>query len=644
MTAIVDLKTTLNTVVPQVLDRTHTPLALTENATDAAFQRTYSNSIETIQRYLRGAGADLRMLAGNQSSLLTAVQVTGELDSATLSAISMLQTAASADTGRVGPGVKQLISMINDIAVKTQALPEDVRQNLNTESKRLFAARNTSAPPPKPVDQQARELMALSDSYLGVRGNPATNTDVLENTGRGLKNYLKAQQEANPDIRVDFTPQRVDIRTVSFMNELLRKRMQEAGVRPEDLQTTLNQLWLLQQNGQQASTPELRALGETAAMSNLVNYIVSGRVPGGGSMPEPPRTDSPWENAVNDRFFSQAVYVDLMNGNVRSQSLFSGPPEQQALMRSIVQQLGLDPNAQTFTRDQIGAIAVEVMVHQAKKLCIEERDITAAMLAGRFNPHQDDLFLANIGMGKPPRDARYEERSERYQRLGISVEMQHDVYFDAIYQEHRTQKWTERFGAVDDNTLFRLVQRMNPSTVPQNMDVTYEDVKDQYQVRNLMEKAGQYGRSPATVFQVDGNGRSDPYNLYEVYRRMREDRYLPSLREKANENRLNLCSTDPGSGGGDGVRPGSATPGAGGCFADDVTGPCTPAGRQGASSGGGDCYADDFRRTCGPDATSGDRIRSNAADGTGQPVNPDTGCYADDLKGPCRTPQASPAQ
>ncbi len=645
--SLVTLKKTLNTVVPQVLDRGHTALTLNENANDPAFLRTYSNSIETIQKYLRSAGADLQMLAGTQSNLLTAVQVTGELDQATLSAITMLQTSARADAGRVGPGVKQLISMFNDIAQQTQALPEYMRRTVNTESKRLFAARSTVSPSPKSPDQQAQDFMKISDSYLGVSGNPETNKDVLENTGRALKDYLKTQKAANPDIKAEFVPQIVDVRTAAFMNELLQKRMREAGVKPENLQATLLQLWMMQQRGEQHPNPAMQELGRVGAMKGLVDYVVGGRLPSGDFTGTRPRTDSPWENPVRDRFFNRAVYADLLNSDsVSAQSLLrpanDADPAQQELIRSIAQRLGYDLNAQRFTRDQVGAIATEIMVHQAKKLCIEERDISAAMMEGRFNPHMDDVFLAKIGMGKPPRD---QQRVEQLERIGILPEQQHDIYFRTQFDRYRDQKWTDRFGGVSDQHIFRLAQRLKPDLIPQNTDLKYEDLRNDPNVRDLMEKVRASGNSsPAALFEWAGRGRNDPFNFQEMYRRLREDRYLPGLREKANENKLDLCSTGPGTGGGSGARPGASPPtgGTGTCFADDMDGPCKPAGRPATPASGGDCYADDFKRACGPEGgNGGDRIRSNAADATGQPVTPDTGCYADDMAGPCKTPQVT---
>ncbi len=641
MTAIVDLKTTLNTVVPQILNRGHTPLSVNEDATDAAFLRTYSKSIEDIQRYLSGAGANLRTLAGTQANLLSAVQVTGELDAATVAAINMLSTAAAADTAnRVGSDTKQTLAMIRQISDSVQALPEDAKRSINSESRRLLSSRGTSLPAFKTGNQQAQELLTLSDSYLHVSGNPASNLDVLENTGRALKDYLKAQRALNPDISVQFTPQVVDARTSAFLAELLKKKMQEAGVKPQDLQATMTQLWLMQSRGEQHPNPTMRELGQVGAMKGLVDYILTARVPSGDTADRKPRTDSPWENPVKDRFFNREVYGELLNGHIVSAKALLRPdnadPGQQALIRSIAQRLGFDLNAQTFTRDQVGQIATEIMAHQAKILCIEERDISRAMLEGRFNPHQDDVFLAKIGFGKPERD---QGRSEQLERIGITREQQHDIYFRAQFDDYRDQKWVQRFGAIDDTHLFRLAQRLRPDLIPQNMDLKYEDLKDQPHVRMVMNDLRSRKASAASLFEWSGKGMVDPYNFREAYRRLREERYLPELREKVNEG-VNLCAVNTGSD----ARPSRATPGAGGCFADDVTGPCKPAGQTTPQNGDGGCYADDFKRTCGPDATSGDRIRSNAADGTGQPVSPDTGCYADDLKGPCRVPQSVPAQ
>lgn len=635
MSEIVELKQTLNTIVPRIFDMGHTPLTLNEDASDAAFLRTYSRSIEDTQRFLAGAGADLRALAGDKANLLSAVQVTGEMDEATIAAITMLQAAAVADTsGQVGAGLKQTISMLNDLATKTQALPEEMRRNVNAESRRLLTQRGTAAPAPKTPAQQAAELMQLSDSYLGVTGNPSTNTDVLESTGRALKDYLKQQRDANPDICVDFVPQHLDVRAAHFMNELLQKRMREAGVQQEDLQKTLNQIWLMQMRGEQPSSPAMRELGRVGAMKSLVDYIVGARLPGGAYTDAPPRTDTPWENPVRDRFFNQAVYVDLLNGDsVSAKSLLhpdNSDPTQQALIRSIAERLGFDLNAQSFTRDQVGQIATEIMAHQARVLCIDEHDISKAMLEGRFNPHQDDVFLAKIGFGKPPRD---QGRAEQLERIGITREQQHDIYFRAQFDEYRDQRWVERFGAVDDEHLFRLAQRLRPDLVPQNMDLKYDDVKDSATVQMIMRDLRDKSASAASLFEWGGRSMVDPYNFRETYNRLREDRYLPTLRERVNEGGLDLCSdAQPSHAGGDGV-----------CYADDIDGPCGTETHTGGDDGV--CYADDFQGACGGGEKPGDdeSIRRNAGDATGQKVEEDGACYADDMDGPChKEPAAAP--
>lgn len=681
---LVELKKALNAVVPQIVDRGHTALALNENASEAAFTQSYSRTIESIQVFLSTASPDLRALAGNRASLLTDVKVTGELDAATLAALQMLGEASAADTAnRYSAGVKQTVGLINDVVARAQALPEAQRTSLNTESRRLTAARNPTASN-NSAGAEARELMAVSDSYLGITGNPGSNTDVLENTGRALKDYLKEQQAAHPEIDVDFAPQRIDGRTVAFMRELMRQKMEAAGVKQEDLQTTLFQLWLMQRNGQEHPNPAMRDLGRTGAMSALVDYALGGRLPT-GARTEIPRTDSPWENPVKDRFFNRAVYVDLLNGDTVSNKSLLRPDGadagQQTLIREAMQKLGISDNLRTYSRDQVGAIATEIMVAQARALCIEEKDISAAMLTGRFNPDMDDIFLAHIGMGKPERN---QARAEQLERIGISREEQHDVFFDAQFQRHRDAQWSQRFGGVTDEHLFRLAQRLRPDAIPQNLDLKYSDLRGDPNVESLMNDLRSRNVSPAGLFMWGGRGGGDPYNFREVYRGMRENTYLPRLREQVNENGLNLC--EPGSvarsgGTTGGARPatgddgrcfaddaagpcdtnggstGSGTtgqrpPNVGQCFADDVDGPCSTTGsgnRTSTTGGSGDgkCYADDFGSACGtPNAGTGETIRANAGDSTGQTPADVERCYADDAAGPdCnKTPQVVPVR
>lgn len=649
---LVELKKALNAVVPRIIDRGHVALALDENASDPALAASYSKTIEAAQVFLSSATPGLREIAGDKASLLSAVKVTGELDAATLAALDMLVQNGA---GRPNTGTKMTVDLIAQVADKARALPEAQRSALNSESRRLTAARNPAAVNTS-AGAQARELMAISDSYLGVSGNPGSNTDVLENTGRALKDYLKTQKAANPQIDIDFTPQKVDGRTAAFMQELLKQKMQAAGVRPADLKDTLFQLWMMERNGQQPSSPQMRELGRVGAMSSLVDYIVSGRLPGGVTAENKPRTDSPWENPVKDRFFNRAVYVDLLNGDTVSEKSLLRPggadPGQQQLIREAMQKLGISTEQKTYSRDQVGAIATEIMVLQARAQCIDEKDISGAMLQGRFNPDMDDIYLAHVGMGKPQRD---QARIEHLERIGIPPEQQHDAFFNAEFRTFRDARWSERFGTVTDDHLFRLAQRMRPDVLPQNLDLTYSDLKGDPNVEALMNRLRSRQVSPAGLFMWGGKGSGDPFNFREIYKRMREDKYLPELREKVNENGMDLCSTG-GSRSGAG-RPDvsrTTTNGTDGttCYADDAAGPCDTKGGSSDTRGAvkraddGKCYADDFS-ACGK-ATAGvdEAIRRNAGDATGQDVANDGRCYADDVAGPdCnKVPKAAPVR
>lgn len=655
--AVADLKATMNAVIPKVINRSHTALTVNNDLRDPAFLDSLSRSIETIQTYLASAPPDLRALAGNKANLLTQVRPTGVLDDATIQALAMLKSASDSDTaGSFSKPVKLTVANLNDIVAKFQALPAADRAAANTESARLFAARTPNRDPNTKVTV-AKGVVSIAEDYLNV---PLTgSSDVRETTGRALKDYLKQARINNPSINVDFTPQSVDQRTVRFMNELVQKQMKAAGVRPEELNALLQRLWNLERQGKEPESPQLKELGRTVALSDLVSYIASGALPNGETTVKP-RTDSPWENNVQDRFFNYQVYDELLNtGRVTNKALFrpeNANPQQQALIATTAQRLGIDMNAKTFTRDQVAAIATEIMVHQAKQLCIEERDITKAMTEGRFNPHLDDLLLAEEGLGKPPRDPR---RVEMLERINITVEEQSDIYFHAQFTEYRAGIWNKRFGGLDAQHQFDLAKRLYPNMIPQNPDVRYEDVKDSPQVRDAMDKIKSYTNSPLSYFRWNG-GDNDPYNLRAQYQSLRNNHYLPALREKANENGLNLCAPGGSSSGtstGPGVRPGSpsgnGSSGNGVCYADDASGPCDPAksakpAKTATSCFADDvdgpcatpkrattsaCYADDFANASGCSSDTASVIRSNSRDTTGQTTG-DTPCYADDASGP----------
>ena len=205
------------------------------------------------------------------------------------------------------------------------------------------------------------------------------------------------------------------------------------------------------------------------------------------------------------------------------------------------------------------------------------------------------------------------------------------------------------------------------------MSLTYDKMKGHQETEALMADLRSRKITPASLFMWGSGGHADPFNLRDAYARLRSEKYLPALREAANEGGLNLCATD-GSGR---LRPDGpeTAPGADDttCFADEIDGPCEkPAGGQGGdtvcyaddtegpcatgeTAGGrapsaaddGKCYADDFGSACGkPEGGADETIRRNAGDATGQRVEDSGQCYADDMAGPDCTKgvQAVPAR
>ena len=628
-----ELKTTLNTIIPQIVDRDHTAIAVDDNASDEAFLDSYNQMVVAMQSYLSSATPQLQEMAGEQANLLSALQVTGQMDEATIRAIQVLKEASDADTeGKYSAGIKKTIDLLAEFSADAQALPAEMRQSVDEASATRTASRPRPALPrdPNPGQTEARQLVQTAESYLGVTNDPTA--DVLENTGRALKDYLKAAKAANPDLDagIDFTPQTVDRRTQEFMHRMLQEKMRNAGVTEDNLHTTLIQIWEMQRRGEQPDSEAMRELGKVGAMSSMVDYIFSGRLPSGNATVAP-RTDSPWENPASDSFFNGLVYHELSDGRgfVSHQALFNPPnanPEQQELIASIAERLGIEP-AERYTSDQVGQIAMEIMIHQAKMQCIDEKDITQAMVEGRFNPAYQDMMLAEAGLGKPPRD---QARVEELERIGISPEEQSDTYFAASINHYRDQAWAERFGALDDEHIFRMVQRMHGDEVPQNVDITYNDVKDQPRIQELMEFTRQYHSSAPEFFKWSAQAGQDDFNFRKQYEEMRRDHYLPALREKISENALDLCNPDAAPVGGPTATDGVGEDGV--CYADDTAGPCE------ADAGGdsdGVCYADDFDDAHGTPCEAGSEasIHDNTGDLTGQ-TDADAKCYADDMVGP----------
>ncbi len=632
---LVALKETLNRVFPLVIDPNHKPLAVDDNVNDPDFIKNYNEFVETVQLYISSGNPDLVSTMGDKASMLSQVKVTGRLDDTTLQALHALRNAAdSNNSSMLSESAKLTISYIDDVAKEMAALPPDITAQITKAQEKAAIKYEAPAGDANPKETQARELVSLAQSYLGVdEDNPTT--DIHADTGRALKNYLKQMKASYPELdTMDFTPQTVNGKTAAFMNELLHKQAQEAGVSENNLHTTLLQLWSLQEKGQQPGSEAMRDLGKTGAMFSLVDYIVSGRLPS-GQVHLRPRTDSPWENPVNDRFFGQDVYVDLLNGNtVSNKSLFNpehGNPQAQKMIREVAKDLGISLHDKIYSRDEVGAIATEIMIRQAKAQCIDEHEISQAMMEGRFNPNQDDIFLAKIGLGKPPRD---QARIEQLERIGIPPEEQTDIYFRAENERYRNEIWVDRFGGITDEQAFRLAQRLYPDEIPQNMDLTYEDLKDNSHVQEMINRVRYANGSPARLFEW-GGGKGDPFNFQEQYQRLRNEHYLPSLRERVNESGLDLCND--GS-----PKPANNKADDGLCYADsldNMDGNCGNIPKKPLDDG--KCYADEFAQARGnPCSKPEDEIRANMEDTTGQEAD-DGKCYAEDIGGVnCTPPEA----
>lgn len=138
----------------------------------------------------------------------------------------------------------------------------------------------------------------------------------------------------------------------------------------------------------------------------------------------------------DDRFFEPAMY-DRLN-SYSTERGYKG------------ELIGPEYHGQTLNRQELGTLALEKLVKLAKKMGIQEQEITRAIFEGRFNPHFEDFRLAHEGLCPKlgPEDIPlstillYKERGE----LAVGEVMPKGSNIGLLAQV-RKQRWNERFGS-----------------------------------------------------------------------------------------------------------------------------------------------------------------------------------------------------
>lgn len=591
---------------------------------DDAFLTALSSSIFTIQTSVLRApptGGILDIISQNNPNaqkdiaLLAAVKPTGEMDSATLQALQMLKARTEAYENPAGgnpelkrlQGLGQIVTSFQNLSPQAQSQLETARAFMDEPSKGDTGL----------LRFQAAHTVDLARSYLHTQKQAGLSDTAIDSAlSTGLKDYLKGLKEQNPD--APFVAQKYDKRAVDYLNQLVQQRMAQEGLNQNTLNDRLMRIWSMQSNpqaygGAQPSASD-RSLGELVAMRNLLQYSVSGQLHSGGQT-APSYAPRPWtkgwnDNNAPDRFFSQFTYNELASrsGVVRAETLFVNADRvpQQALIKQIAEHLhgkdGFDKNAKTFTREQVGMIAAEIMAHQAKLLCIPEKDINNAIHSGKYMPHLDDLLLVEKGMGIPKNLPDIVTRHQTDNDVAYSFKREVDA--------HRNEKFTSRFGQLDQKYIDEILN----GKYYQEVQTLGRERAEAWVRKSQQLPINYYGGMP-----FGEGGRYEDDHPVTKYMRRRNDEYMAVLAEADYEKKIGACLT----GGGYGTQgPVPSTPTQ--PSQQPQTGPQVPASPNGGSD-----------NTCTADTIGAQGCK------TEHPPKPTTttGCYADTLNtGLCNVP------
>jgi uncharacterized protein (UPF0297 family) len=392
---------------------------------------------------------------------------------------------------------------------------------------------------PNENEKQAQKIIQRAQQYLGALKPGAepnyspegddyyANVDGVTVYAAGQ--YLERMKQENPEL-VDepFDSNTIDDKSLGFMNRLVAKRMDEANVKPGDLNSTLVHLWAINDSLSNSATAENTAeerLSSAASIRNLIGLISEGNLPNGNNARVHVNnafTGPVYEaEMTEDRFFSKETYTSIMNDReVPASTLFaedSGNPHVEDL-KLAAKSLGIDTDSGVVSQEQIGQIAMRMLEYHACKLGIEKHEITAAINNHELMPDLDDLRLVEFGLGLPPEVVNKDMDA-------------HDLYEAeflnrSVVVEYRNERWEQEFGKMDDDEVTRRINIFYNGDA--NDASLREHVRDNYTLPTL-----NYG-SPRSIV-----GSTEP-TYYEVHRGgyldENLDKLLPCVSESTDVN------------------------------------------------------------------------------------------------------------
>ncbi|MCK5384420.1 MAG: hypothetical protein KAJ29_02505 [Alphaproteobacteria bacterium] len=461
-----------------------------------------------------------------------------------------------------------------DLRKGFEALPKDIHDIIDAKHALFDKVKGFS----NEQNTQQAATLEIADKSLGFEyREPSFDDDdrlvIDAATSRALRNYLEDVKQSGV-LKTDFEPRIFDNKAQNALDELVRLRQIEAGVRPGDVNDFMVHLFSMEQNNNGLlngasgeDKQQIEVLGKAVAMRNLLDLIVTGKTPSGahGSKANAEiNWDKPWTNHNSgDMFFSKNVYKAIFEEkygtgddvHLTTDVLFnkSGYSEDSyEILIEAAKKAGIDPDDpnRVVSEMAVGKIAIEIIKVRAEQVwCIDHpnekfdpKQIHAMIHNKEFMPHLKDLEFVDKGFGLP--DAIVTEENGDISNLReMADQMGPDswrlgVDYPRIVQQHRVAAFQETFGSIPQDALDEKARLYKPDFID-HMGQVQEGALHRH-VQVVAGTPAMYYAPPPTIL-----GYTRP-TQYELGRQEYLDRVQPIIED-------DRC--DPSSGRKDRVRP-----------------------------------------------------------------------------------------
>lgn len=572
--SVLGFKSVLNSTIPNFTTQGKDPVN-TKNASllEPSMLIALDDAVTLAQQQIKSKAGTLTGSNPGLSKSIQSLNTDGSITPEFIDVVRQLQATSNLDAT-----LANTIKNVGTIVDSFETLTPVTQAKINKAQLSFRMTPND----PRNAAQQGFEAIKTAQSYLGIDDNETAITgstvSVSQKTSRAIRDQLETLKRKNPDIKVPFDSQIFDARAVNFLQKLQEKQMKSAGVTQDNLKPTLLNLWtnqgLFSRNPSIAETPssQMRDLGETSSLLSAMSYMVSGGLTNGG-IADKPRVDKPWDlqwsnQSSGDQFFNTSVYYVLQSyGQVDISELLQPSSfkfQNENLVEAIqrIRHMATTPEGQKnqalvdmakqfdhyekqgmnskLSQYQVGLIATEIMSIQARKLCIDEKDVNKSIDNGSYTPSLADLKMVNTGMGYPPgamEKISYDTWKPEQRKFDVFAE----VHLGGGLLDYRAAQFTERFG------------KANNDSIQESIKAKYSHLQIDNDVVNR--------RLQAPIQRYNSGNIDGKTKLEEGYELKRQS-YLNTIGQKLQENACRVPDQKPssGNGSGSGVTPATAAP------------------------------------------------------------------------------------